>query len=121
MNFFVANFATVSAGAEQFNADKRGNLPVIGNVVAGKAIGSLINGTIFQSDNRKEGQLYLCENYIDDEYPDYPQTRIITEVTAVELITFRKELGEGKLIRPNTAEPTAVEAPVVDESEVVAD
>lgn len=125
MNFFVAKFATVTPTADSnFATDKNGRLPVIGTILAGIAVGSIVNGTIFQRENLTEGKMYLCENYRDEEYPDYPQTRIISEVSPLELLAMRKDLGEGKLVRAKASDApaeTAATVATVDESEVVAD
>jgi len=42
---FVAKFQQVNSA--KFNTDKNGNFPYIGEIIAGKATGSIINGTMF--------------------------------------------------------------------------
>lgn len=122
-NLFIAKFAQVS-GTETFEADKNGNLPFIGTLLAGKAKGTLINGTIFQRENLKVGQLYLCTNVstpnIDPDRPDLINVEIVSEVSPLEFVAMRKDLGEPLLVRPKATEE-AEEAVVatVDEAEVV--
>lgn len=88
---FVAKF-TQTSGAP-FVADKNGNFPFIGTVVAGKATGSIINGTIVKREGIVSGKLYACENSIDPEYPDNVQTTMVSAVSILELVELRKELG----------------------------
>lgn len=120
MSFFVAKFNQVSNGSETFSPDKNGVMPFIGTILAGVATGSIANGTVFLRENKKPDALYLCENYTDEEYPENVQVRIISEMTTMELLTARKELGEGRLHRvASTSNNTPVVAPI-DESEVIA-
>lgn len=101
---FIAKFNQVSADSEKFTADRNGNLPYIGTILAGRAKGSLINGTIFEREGLKVQKLYLCQNE-SEEYtnPDTGeitnQTRVVvlSEVTPIEFIQLKKELGAGKL------------------------
>ncbi len=88
---FVAKF-TQTSGAP-FVADKNGNFPFIGTVVAGKATGSIINGTIAKREGIVSGKLYACENSVDPEYPDNVQTTMVSAVSILELVELRKELG----------------------------
>lgn len=117
-NVFVARFEQVS-NSESFTADKNGNLPFIGTILAGKAKGSLINGTMFERQGLQSGQIYLCENFVDAEYPDQQQVRVLTALTALEFMSTRKELGEGKLIRPSQSTEDAVAPEVVAEPATV--
>lgn len=117
-NVFVARFEQVS-NSESFTADKNGNLPFIGTILAGKAKGSLINGTMFERQGLIAGQMYLCENFVDAEYPDQQQVRVLTALTALEFMATRKELGEGKLIRPAQSTDDAVAPEVVAEPATV--
>jgi len=88
---FVAKF-TPTSGAP-FTADKNGNFPYIGTVVAGKAKGSIINGTLFKRGALEANKLYLCDNSVSEEYPDNFQTDVITSVTVSEFMQLRTELG----------------------------
>ena len=99
---FVAKF-TPTSGAP-FIADKNGNYPYIGTVVAGKAKGSIINGTIFKREGLETNKLYLCDNSVDPEYPDNQQTNVIASVTISEFMELRTSLGA----------PSIVEAPEVE-------
>lgn len=122
-NLFIAKFAQVS-GSEHFEADKNGNLPFIGTLLAGKAKGTLINGTIFGREGLKVGQLYLCQNTtqenIDPDKPALINVEIVSEVSPLDFVAMSKDLGEPVLVRPKATEeePVAV-ATTVDESEVV--
>lgn len=117
-NVFVARFEQVS-NSESFTADKNGNLPFIGTILAGKAKGSLINGTMFDRQGLIAGQMYLCENFVDAEYPDQQQVRVLTALTALEFMATRKELGEGKLIRTSQSTVDAVAPEAVAEPATV--
>ena len=92
---FLAKFQQVNS--DKFSADKNGNMPFIGEVLAGKATGTIYNGTMFHRENLLENRVYLCDNHIDSEYPDNVQTRIISEVSLLELQPLRTQLGEAKL------------------------
>lgn len=95
---FVAKFAQVNS--DKFESDKNGNMPFIGEVLAGKATASLINGTMFLRNGLKPQTLYACENVIED-YNGTPQVRvqIISEVSIVEFLSLKTVLGTGKLVR----------------------
>ena len=101
---FIATFQTVDNKNKQFTANKHGTLPVIGNVHAGTATGSIIDGTVFQKGGYRENQAYLCKN-TQEEYQGKMQTRteIISEVSALELIQAKATLGAGVLSQPNSA------------------
>ena len=88
---FVAKFNQTSG--EPFTSDKNGNFPFIGTVLAGKASGSIINGTLFQRDELKANKMYLCDNHVDPEYPDNTQTTVISEITVGEFMELRTSLG----------------------------
>jgi len=92
---FLAKFQQVNS--DKFKADKNGNMPFIGEVLAGTATGTIYNGTMFQRENLHENRVYMCQNVIDDEYPDNVQTRIISEVSLLELQPLRTQLGEAVL------------------------
>lgn len=102
---FVAKFTPTSDAP--FTADKNGNFPYIGTVVAGKAKGSIINGTLFKRGGLETNKLYLCDNSVNPEYPDNVQTDVIASVTISEFMQLRTELGA-----PSTV--ATVEAPAVD-------
>ena len=95
---FVAKFQQVAEGSGNFKADKNNEMPFIGTVVAGTAKGSIINGTMFHREGLEPNKLYACENSIDPEYPDNIQTNVLSEVSVIELIAFRKEFGAGKSV-----------------------
>jgi hypothetical protein len=97
---FVAKFNQVTS--DKFSTDKNGQLPFIGEVLAGTASGTIINGTMFQRNGLKPQTLYACENFIDEEYPTLQdgrpnnQVRIVAEVSIVEFISLRTVLGAPK-------------------------
>lgn len=114
---FVAKFAQVQADSTKFNSDKNGNMPFIGEVLAGKATATLVNGTMFVRNGLLPNKLYACENVVED-YTDESgtttkQTRvqIIAEVSVVEYPQLRTVLGAGVLDRTTTE--TTVEEPVI--------
>lgn len=88
---FVAKFQQTSGAP--FTADKNGNLPYIGTVLAGTAKGTLINGTMFVRDGLQPNKLYACENTVDPAYPDNQQVEIISEVSVLEYPQLRTQLG----------------------------
>ena len=91
---FIATFAQVDS--DKFTADRHEVMPYIGTVRAGTAKGSLVNGTIFEMNDYKEGQTYLCQNgtWVDNEGQSWVTTEIITEVSTIEFIQASKELGK---------------------------
>ena len=92
---FLAKFQQVNS--DKFSADKNNNMPFIGEILAGKATGSIYNGTMFQRENLQTNKVYLCDNHVDSEYPDNVQTRIISEVSLLELQPLMTQLGAGSL------------------------
>lgn len=104
---FVAKFAQVSS--DKFTSDKNGNMPFIGEVLAGKAKASLINGTMFLRNGFAPNKLYACENVVED-YEGTPQVRvqIISEVSVLEFMQLRTALGTGQLVRSEVEETAEV-------------
>jgi hypothetical protein len=99
---FLAQFQQVTS--DKFEADKNTNKPFIGDVISGQATGSLINGTMFVRNGLKPyPAMYACENFVDSEYPDNVQTRVLTEVDALGYIPLQRELGPGKLNLPKVS------------------
>lgn len=105
---FVAKFTPTSG--TPFKADRHTNFPFIGTVVAGTAQAAIMNGTMFKREALEPNTLYLCDNHIDPEYPEYPQTTVISKVTISEFMELRTSLGPGKLIREAVEAAPAVEA-----------
>jgi len=99
---FVAKF-TQTQGAP-FQADKNGNMPFIGEIFAGVATGSIINGTMFSRNGLEPNKLYACENFVDPEYPNNHQVRIITEISIMDYQKLRTVLGEGRRVDVTTGE-----------------
>lgn len=101
MNSFVATFK--KSNTDTFKSDINGNMPYIGKVLAGTSTGSIINGTLFQSDNLIENKAYLCYNE-QLEWKDKLIThcRIITEISSLELPALMSQLGKGTLVKTST-------------------
>ena len=99
---FLAQFQQVTS--DKFEGDKNTNKPFIGDVISGVATGSLINGTMFVRNGLQPyPTMYACENFIDPEYPDNVQTRVLTPVTPLDYIALSRELGKGKLNLPKVS------------------
>ena len=92
---FVAKFSKTTGAP--FTADKNGNYPYIGEVKAGTAKGTLINGTMFERNGLETDKLYACENTIDPEYPTNQQVDVISVVGIVEYMQLRTHLGAPKV------------------------
>lgn len=91
---FIAKFTQTSNAP--FTADKNGNFPFIGEVLAGTHSGSIVNGTMFNRAGLEANTLYACENSIDPEYPDNVQTNVISKLTIKEYLELRTMLGAPK-------------------------
>lgn len=104
---FVAKFSQTTS--DVFASDKNGNMPFIGNVLAGTAKASIINGTIFLRDGLKTDAMYACET-VEEEYEGTIQLRVqvLERISALDYPDYRTKLGAGKLDR------VAVEAGSVD-------
>ena len=102
---FVAKFQQVSSS--KFKTDKNNNYPYIGEILAGQATGSIINGTMFQREGLLPNKAYLCQN-IEEEYEGETQIRtsIISEVSLIELQPLMIQLGKPKLIVNGTDSET---------------
>lgn len=122
---FVAKFNLTSG--LPFIADRNGNYPAIGTVVAGKYHSSIINGTIFEREELITNTLYLCQNTIatdsdrlvitDSNGNDLYNVEIISKVSILELMGVQKELGAPfKLVSKaaTVATSTEPETPVVN-------
>lgn len=96
---FICKFSQVSSDSTKFKANRHGEMPMIGDILAGTAFGSIMDGTMFQRENLEEGKLYACENILS-EYEGKKQWRvkIICPVTFSEFLAEYKKLGAGKLI-----------------------
>lgn len=100
---FIAKFAQVSADSQKFIADKNENLPYIGEVFAGKATGTLVNGTMFERNGYSTDTLYACENIVEPyENPvtgvvtKQSRVQIVCKVSVIEYQILKKELGAPK-------------------------
>ena len=103
---FIAKFTQTSNAP--FTADKNGNFPFIGEVLAGPSSGSIINGTMFQRDNLESNTLYACENSVDPEFPDNVQTKVISKLSIKEYLELRTMLGAPKKVSKVVTEETPV-------------
>ena len=92
---FVAKFSATTG--LPFVADKNGNFPMIGEVMAGTAKGAIINGTMFKRAGLEPNKLYACDNSVDDAYPDKQQTSVVSSVSIIEFLELRTVLGAGRL------------------------
>lgn len=109
---FVATFTTVNNVNGHFDTDKNGNLPMIGTVRAGKARGTIINGSVFETQGYKANKAYLCQNtpFTAGDGTVYQNTEIIQELSLVDMISASKELGAPQLVEAVKAEAVGVEA-----------
>tara|TARA_R110000822_G_scaffold51650_3_gene134231 strand:+ start:1054 stop:1359 length:306 start_codon:yes stop_codon:yes gene_type:complete len=92
---FLAKFQQVNS--DKFESDKNGNMPFIGEVIAGKATGTIYNGTMFAREGLEPNKVYMCDNHIDEAYPKNVQTRIISVVSLLELAELSTQLGKANL------------------------
>lgn len=119
---FVAKFNQVSPNSEAFNTDKNGEMPFIGTVIAGKARGTIINGTIFKREGYKPQSTYLCQNNeVEYDGEKRIETQIVQEITSpIDLLKAKEMLGEPVLVQQRRAEveddaPIAVDDAVVNQ------
>jgi len=93
---FVAKFQQVNS--DKFSTDKNGNFPYIGEILAGRATGSIINGTMFQREGLEPNKAYLCQNVTEEyEGTDQVRTTVISAVSLLELKPLMDQLGKGTL------------------------
>ena len=118
---FIAKFNQVDSDSEVFTANKHGEMPFIGTVLAGTYTGTIIDGTMFEREELVANKPYACQNYTEDwTNPDtnevVTQTRvqIIGEVSMLDFNALAKQCGKTKdmIVRststaPATAETTA--------------
>ena len=101
---FVAKFQQVNS--TKFSQDKNGNFPFIGEIIAGRATGSLINGTMFSREGLEPNKAYLCQNVIEEyEGTEQVRTTVISAVSLLELKPLMDQLGAGVLdVNPQSPE-----------------
>jgi len=93
---FVAKFQQVNS--TKFSTDKNNNYPYIGEVLAGRATGTIINGTMFQREGLEPNKAYLCQNSIEEyEGKEQIKTSVISAVSLLELKGLMEQLGKAKL------------------------
>jgi len=100
---FLAKFQQVTS--DKFSADKNNNMPFIGEVLAGSATGTIYNGTMFIREGLETNKVYLCDNHVDEAYPDNVQTTIISVVSLLEIKDLRDQLGSAKLNVATSSSP----------------
>jgi hypothetical protein len=112
---FVVKFNQTSNAP--FTADKNGNMPFIGTVLAGSAKSTLINGTMFVRDGLVPNKIYLCDN-VEETYEGKIQNRVqvISEVNLTEYPALRTMLGSP--IQPKSAEKTSAPVAVTTAEEL---
>ena len=66
--------------------------------LAGKATGTIYNGTMFKRDGLEINKAYLCDNYVDEEYSNNVQVRIISLVSTTELVELSTQLGKASTV-----------------------
>tara|TARA_R110002051_G_scaffold321692_2_gene410070 strand:+ start:344 stop:667 length:324 start_codon:yes stop_codon:yes gene_type:complete len=90
---FIAKFQEVTS--IKFKSDKNANMPFIGEVLSGKASGTIINGTMFKREGLLANKAYLCQN-AEEEYNGETQvmTKVISEVSLLELQPLMAQLGK---------------------------
>lgn len=111
---FIAKFQV--ANNAPFTADKNGNWPLIGTVLAGIAFSTLINGTMAQRDNISTEGMYLCKNTqveivnkATGEVSKVWNTEVISKVSTLELLQSEALLGPAKLVSSKVAVETPAE------------
>jgi len=100
---FLAKFQQVTS--DKFSADKNKNKPFIGEVLAGSATGTIYNGSMFIREGLETNKVYLCDNHVDEAYPDNVQTTIISVVSLLEIKGMRDQLGSAKLNVATSSSP----------------
>lgn len=100
---FIAKFQQTNT--DKLKADRHNVKPFIGEVLYGKATGTLYNGTMFQREGLEPNRLYLCENFVTEERPDLIQVRIMSSVPLLELKALADQLGEAVLDIKNASTP----------------
>ena len=100
---FLAKFQQVTS--DKFSADKNNNMPFIGEVLAGSATGTIYNGSMFIREGLETNKVYLCDNHVDEAYPDNVQTTIISVVSLLEIKDLRDQLGSAKLNVATSSSP----------------
>jgi len=93
---FVAKFQQVNS--TKFSQDKNDEFPFIGEVIAGRATGTIINGTMFKREGLEPNRAYLCQN-LTEEYQgkDQVRTAVISAVSLLELKPLMDQLGKATL------------------------
>jgi len=100
---FVAKFNI--AQSDPFTADKNGNFPFVGQVLAGAAQSSIVNGTMGTREGIVPNKMYLCENtqveYANPSTGEVSKiwnTTILSEVSVLEYAQLRTQLGAGRRV-----------------------
>jgi len=82
---FIATFTQIPADNEKFTpSEATGQMPFIGDVKAGTYTSAIMNDTLFNSAKYAEGQLYACENYVEDYLN--PETNEVQKQQRVKII-----------------------------------
>ena len=110
---FIAKFSI--AQGDKFTADKNGNMPLVGQVLAGSAHSAIINGTIAAREGVNTNRMYLCENeqVTLEGGAKVWNTTVLSEVSVLEYAQLRTQLGAGKRISQESTVAESAEAPLV--------
>ena len=96
---FICKFNQVDSNSSKFTPNRHGEMPMIGEIMAGTSRGTLMDGTMFKRANLVPGKLYACENTSEEyEGVTYWRVQVISEVNIIEFLQLSKTLGAGKLI-----------------------
>jgi len=90
VTFFIGKFS-VAQGAN-FKANKNGDVPYIGTVLAGTAYSTIIDGTMFRQTGLDPNKMILCSNE-QEPYEGVQRWRCtaIAEADLASLILMQKE------------------------------
>lgn len=107
---FVASFQQVSS--DKFKEDRKGEKPFIGKLICGKTKSSLINGTVFKTQNYIPNKLYACQTVevtLEDGRKVH-NVEVLDTVSVIDLPELIAKLGAPKLLTE-----VAVETPKNEE------
>jgi len=112
MGTFIATFEPVNNKNGKFTEDSEGNVPLIGNVLAGTALGTLIDHKQFYKNGRSTDHAYMCKNeaWVADNGNTYQAVRIIKPVSDELVLKAESLLSPAKVVLQEQTETVAAEA-----------